>query len=244
MIYLFKRVNALFFILLPLAQFGCIPMPAGGASDVPCLEPTAWTGEFSSFLLRREGGSFLLTAQTIDQYADDFNEDGVIGNGEHGAVYRFDTLTGEFSLVDESTWEASQGEVRDCGGTDGSLLFGSFVVDGQEIPVRGRAVQGSSFGNVVAILSTNGNVPIPLITGASTGQHYSQFFSADDFSPLSEPVQVGVGETVISACWTVDGRFLIYHQKTLSTEGETGFDVLCFVENTTEVTIEAEEESP
>ncbi len=242
MICFFKRVNIPFLFLLPLAQFGCIPMPAGGASDVPCLEPTAWTSEFADFLVREDDGNLLLTAQTSIQGFDDFIDDGVVGNGEHGPVYRFDTLNEEFTLVDESLWEASQGEVVDCGPTSGRILFGSYVVDGEEIPVRGRAVLASGFKNVEAVLSADGNIPFPLVPSVSTGQHYSQFFLAEDLSPLSEPVRVGVGGETINSCWTADGRYLIYHQ---IAEFEGGnFDTLCFVENTTEVTIEAEEESP
>ncbi len=243
MISFFKRVKAPFFILFPLAQFGCIPMPAGGASDVPCLEPTAWPNDSASLLTRQDGGGLLITSQTSDQNNED-NLDGVTGNGEHGPTYRLDDSTNEFELAEEGSWEEAQGEIKRCIGSGGGVLFGSYVVDGQQIPLQGRGVRVSGFGNVVGILSADGNVPIQFISSASTGQHYSQFFSAEDQSPLSDPVQVGVGGTDVATCWTVDGRYLIYHQFALMPEDEINVDVLCFVENTTEVTIETEEESP
>ncbi len=239
MISFLKRVNAPFFFLLPLAQFGCIPDK--GTSDVPCLEPTAWKTEFI-FLVQRDGDILLLTAQTTDQRFDDFDDDGVIGNGEHGAVYSFDDSSGVFTLVEDTRWEEAEGEITDCRRSGGGLLFGSYVVDGEEVPVRGRAVLASGFVNIVAILSADGNIPFPLVPSVSTGQHYSQFFSAGDLSSLSEPVRVGVGGETINSCWTADGRYLIYHQFAEFDGGN--FDTLCFVENTTEVTIEAEEESP
>ncbi len=237
-----KRVNVVFFLFLMLAQFGCIP--AKGTSDVPCLEPTAWTNEFD-FLIRKDGDNFLITAQTFEQGSDDFDDDGVIGNGEHESVYSFDDSSGTFTLVEKSRWEETDGEVASCRGGGGGILFGSYVVDGQAIPVRGGAVQVSGLRNVVAILSTEGLVPFPSLPFVSSGQHYSQFFSAPDFSPLSEPVRVGVGGAIISACWTVEGRFVIYHQRTSATEEEeSGLDVLCFVENMTEIIFEAEGASP
>ncbi len=242
-ISIIKRVNIPFLFLLPLAQFGCIPMPAGGASDVPCLEPTAWPNGSTRLLTRQDGENLLITSQTSEQRSEDF-DDGDLGDGEHGPTYRLDNSTNEFELLDDGSWENALGEVTACIGSGGGVLFGSYVVDGQQIPLQGRGVRVSGFGGVVGILSADGSVPIQFISSASTGQHYSQFFSAEDHSPLTEPVRVGVGGTDVSTCWTVDGRFLIYFQRVSLPEREIRFDVLCFVENTTEVTIETEEVSP
>ncbi len=211
--------------LLGSSVTGCKdPGTVNPVSDVPCLEPTAWPfGEFIAFLVRPEydGGDVLLfVPQTVEQFIDD-GGDGVIGDGPHGPVYRFDPEPETFELVDDSIWDDSQGTVTDCvaqGRRETAFnIVGTgyprLMFDEEVVPVAGGAavsIQGALRSAAVAVLSVDGTVDPGLIFGGfAHGQRFHQPFSEVDGSALGEAVRIG--GTLGRPCWTVDEGYVIYY---------------------------------
>ncbi len=172
------RCTCMISLMLMAALGGCAPVGPGGGSDVPCLRPDAWP-DAARFLARPETeGSevLLLTHQTYAQQEED-REDGVLGNGSHGPVYRFDPETEVFDLVDDETWDNSNGAVTDCissSSRPSSIRRTSgLTFEGEPIQVRGRmalSVHPAPHSPAAAVLSTDGyrtGIPFLSLGGAT-----------------------------------------------------------------------------
>jgi len=211
------------------------PQGGGTVSDVPCLTPTEWLSAVPvDFMHRAESSAvdtLLFTTQTEDELFADA-EDGARDFSPHQAVYRFDPESGDFSVVGESVWDAAEGQI--CSGCPGTVLGGPFeiqdgrlVFNGVVVPVAGRRAArifdaaasecGSmslEAGDVAAVLSIDGYVAL---LGASTGQHYHQLFSNVDGSQIGSTKRLAMGgllEGTVGACWTSDGKYVIYEHGT------------------------------
>lgn len=229
--------------LLP-AVSGCGPLGSGG-TDVPCLRPTGWPdAEMDSrellYVRPETMGSdvLLLTHQTARQREED-EQDGVIGNGPHNAVYRFDPGAETFELVGDEAWDGATGFVTDC--TRSSVRDTAFatpghdelIFEGEPLAVAGGGdllrIAGAPSSPAVAVLSTTGISFSRFFTPGSTGQHYHQLFSEIDGRPLGEPVRLGVGSNsaTVRARWTWDEQYVIYHHDEVM--GRLAYDLICVV---------------
>lgn len=222
-------------------QSGC-PL-VGGASDVPCLNPTAWPNGTLKFLVRPESasaGSFLLGHQTGEQSRAD-REDGVTGKENIGPVYRFDPSTGQFELFGRADWDSAEGAVQTCsqsqyGATsfriNGVGIQQTLEFDGRTVSVRGGkalSVHRAPRSLASAVASATGGGSPPWITsGGASGQHYHQLFSEVDGSPIGDPVRIGVGAGIggerIFACWTKNEQYVLYVEP-----GNRRFQRICVV---------------
>jgi hypothetical protein len=221
---------------------GCdIALPGtGGASDVPCFRPTAWPEGSSSFLVRMESSdSVLIAHRTSDQAVQDLR-DLIIGNDDHGPVYRLDATAETFGLVDDQVWDDATGMVGSCSGqvADDSPFVARQAGTGRvllynerEVPVAGGVAVGVFSGrnnSTVAVLSATGGGGIPFLSGtASSGQHYHQLFSEVDGESIGEPLRLPFSgaRNPARGCWSPDNSFVLYSE---ASDGR--FDRICIVD--------------
>jgi hypothetical protein len=212
-----------------------------GVSDVPCLRPVEWGTAFFDPLVQADENdpSYLLfTRQNWEEYDAD-RADGSFDGQPHGPVYKFDSSTGEFVLVEDSLWDDLDGPLGGPSFPEGSregfrTPAGRLEFDGRRIPVAGGyalGTWGAIEAPVVAVLSTDGGVGVPFIgTGAVGGQHYHQLFSTEDGSSVGPAVRLGVGgldKGMVKMLWSPEDRFVIYYQHPL---GGSEIDLLCVVD--------------
>jgi hypothetical protein len=230
-------------LLSAILCVGCdIALPGtGGASDVPCVRPTAWPEGSSSFLVRVESSdSVLIAHQTSDQAVQDLR-DLIIGNDDHGPVYRFDATAETFGLVDDQVWDDATGMVGSCSGQEardspfvlermGGNRF--LVFEGRQVDVAGgfaASIWASrAEGNVVAVISASGGGGIPLISGIrASGQHYHQLFSEVDGESIGEPLRLPFSgaRNPPRGCWSPDNGFVLYSE---ASDGR--FNRICIVD--------------
>ncbi len=207
--------------LLPVVGLvgGCFVDLYGGASDVPCLDPTVEGDVPLRFWLRPDGeGGFFMTWQSgadIDADIDDGTED---AQPHDPRVYRFDAALNEFVIVDGTVWDTIGTPLQDCCPSlieDGplQLVNDRLVFEGQRVPVVGGTaldMDDAPTLPVAAVLSTNG---FRTLFGAATGQHYHQLFSMETGEPIGPAVRLGVGgrnfdRTFIG--WTDDESYVLY----------------------------------
>jgi hypothetical protein len=168
------RRTSMICLIVVTVPSGCAPVGPGGASDVPWLKPDAWP--YASIFLARpetEGSKVLLLAhQTLAEWEED-GEDGFLGNGPHGPVYRIEPVTGIFELVADESWDSSDGSVTHCAISSSrpSAIVGSgqrLSFDGEPIAFQGNlvlAVQPARYSPAVAVMSTDGHrTGIPFLT--------------------------------------------------------------------------------
>lgn len=225
----FRLSSILGSLVLVLTCLGCDGVGTT-VSDVPCVRPSDW--DFTCPLVRaaEEGSDVLLfTGQTTDQFLADF-EDGMNDFQPHSAVYRLDPEVGSFELVGDPAWDDADGGVIICcgGGPSSPLRIAGFfsprlMHNGSRVAVAGGNalnVVTSPTRAVAAVLSSGGFTPgVAFVSsGIGTGQHFHQLFSEIDGSPIGDPVRVGVGDAIVSACWTAQEDYVIYTQRT----GELG----------------------
>lgn len=207
-------------------------------SDVPCLDPSDWPDQGTRMLVRRDvadEGALLFTHLTEAQ--DESSRFGVSYNG-HGAVYRYDPETGQFSKVPEDQWDSSDTRVINCAGGRSHDEFFSFepCVTGVGPELRRFHVAGgttvelfpATARDVSAILTTD-RIGIECIFPAP-GQHLHQLYSNLNGEPVGEVLRVGVGGMAVDvpdACWTEDDEYVIYYQQI---PGTVQFDKVCVVD--------------
>ena len=233
---------------------GCAPVGPGGASDVPWFEPEAWaTEELGEFNVRPESDGSAVLLLTHLTYAQELvdEEDGVLGNGPHGRVYRLDPSTNDFELVGDEVWDDADGTVTDCGHTASRpspfSSSGGLHFQDRPVPIRGRGlifVQPAPFSQAVAVLTAEGPKSIRyILTGGAAGQHYHQLFSEIDGEPLGKPVRVPLitAETYFRVCWTQDEQYVIYSQQ--EPDGSV-YDLLAVVDVADEMALLEDDQSP
>jgi len=232
-----------------LGSTACIdPGTLNPASDVPCLAPDAWPREAGLSLTRPEGKAtdiLLITYQTWEQSRED-DRDGVLGNGPHGAVYRFDPAQLSFALVEDTAWDDTDSDVTIIWSQPHREspfridISRDLVFNERDVPVAGGTPMfalEAPYSPVTAVLSTDGIPPIPfLVPPVAGGQHYHQLFSELSGDPLGPPVRLGVGARrtlwgwekagVVRMDWTTDEKYVLYEQPR---SGATGIRELCVV---------------
>lgn len=215
--HLVSIIGVVFLFTVVVSSCSVLPIGPTG-TDVPCLQPTAWTDEEILFVVRTIPDSpsdLLLAARTVDQQ--------LAREGAHGAVYRLDAESGEFTLVDDSEWDSLDTETTGCptNGTVGMfhVSVGQLEYEDSVIPVAGgtalKAVRAPG-GRVTAVLSGAGGPPVPFIsTNSTTGQHYHRLYSEADGTPIGPALRLGLGssgETVVKVCWAAEDRYVIYSE--------------------------------
>ncbi len=206
--------------LLPVVGLGlvggCFVDLYGGASDVPCIDPE-WTG--TVLWLRPDGeGGFLMTTQTREDLIQDRKDGSEDAHPHQPLVLRFDSLKGEFAVVEAAVWDATMTQIQRCCGS--FFEEGPLQVVGDRLQFNGRTVPvvgGTALDmddaptlSVAAVLSTNG---FRTLFGAATGQHYHQLFSLETGRPIGPVLRLGVGgrnfdRTFIG--WTDDESYVLY----------------------------------
>ena len=206
------------------------------ASDVPCLQPSAWPDRLQYLYTRPDtDGSevLLLTHQTYEQHLE-YRIDRYTGTGPHGPVYRFDPSTESFALVDDEVWEEADSVVTIGGGREIAFIpteDDGITFEGEPVDVEGGTVvlaAGAPDSPAVAVLSTDGISFFRPYNTSFTGQYYHQLFSEIDGRPLGEAVRVAVGGRDVRSPrirWTEDERYVLYYQDA----GRLGNDLVCVV---------------
>ena len=211
--------------------------PPGGASDVATLRPVAWDAVEVRVILfrtqRESSGALLLAGLSFDQFFDDRSDD-ILGNGAHGAVYRFDPETESFTLVSDSDWAQADGKVSRCHTFEvesGFTIVGGPALgfDGTLVPTPGGVLVdffAATDTSVIAAVSTSGNAPspglflIPSVRG--TGQLFHRMFSMIDGSPIGPSLRLPFSRPQIGdpeACWSSDDQYVIYFSQFSGNQG-------------------------
>jgi hypothetical protein len=185
-----------------------------------------------------EPSNLLLSRQNSEERDADW-ADGSLDRQPHGPVYKFDSSTGEFVLVEDSLWDDLEGTIHGPGDGGGSregfrTPAGRLEFDGRKIPVAGGyalGTWGAIEAPVVAVLSTDGGIGVPFLSNAGVGgQHYHQLFSKEDGASIGPAVRLGVGGrdmNMVEMFWSPEDRFVIYYQHPL---GGSEIDLLCVVD--------------
>lgn len=163
----------------------------------------------------------LLASQTNAQWNIDA-DDGMLGDDEHGPVYRLDRTIGEFALVEDAVWETGGQPVSDClfsFGTDSPFTISAFqlVYEERVVSVAGGSavtLRVAPKRSVINVLSADGVRPVPFLGVRSfDGQHYHELFSELNGSRVGSAVKIGVGavrDSPVDICWTRDEQYVIY----------------------------------
>jgi hypothetical protein len=208
-----------------LALGGCGFSFGGSVSDVPCLDPRAWSYGAPWLLFRpatSDGGALLLTHQTDAQIVED-DVDDIIGNGPHESVYRYEPESQIFELVDLALWDSAEGRVIRClGGPARDTPFASrkdhLEFEGRRIEVAGNYVVDllpARSHPFVGVLSSDGGGGVPFLSSRrSSGQHYHEVFSEQTGLRVAGPVRIGMTGDSSSpqGCWSEDEHLIVYAQ--------------------------------
>ena len=145
------------------------------------------------------------------------------------AVYRYDSQTGNLSLVDDETWSLEGGPIADCRRDyiEGAqaVRFDSMsrrlTVNGSEVGAAGRLILKVNVApsqSKVVIVSASGPKMFSLmpLTGdpGAFGQHYQQVLSLETLQFINGAVRLpfitAVEQELIRICWSPDERYIVY----------------------------------
>jgi hypothetical protein len=148
------------------------------------------------------------------------------------ATYRYDPSSRTLRVASRNDWDHAGGAITDpssdLGGSsklfittqDGVLIVGGAGISGRAVPTRGQTalvVERSPSQNLVGVLTADGRERwmnrgwFFAFGGGYAGQHYVEFFTLPDMTPLGAVrIPFTTAERIDSPCWSEDGRYLVY----------------------------------